>query len=254
MKKQKTQTATGLQPDWRKLIDHSGSQTSKQTMYNASLIDLTLFPTQIPRASMDPDDNSECVTSEVSLTTRPSSRTSTCMQSTSKGLAEVQDIWLAGTFDNNKVPSTLLAARSLKHTDIYPVQANSRYQTKSPAVGSHTTAMVGPVIKRKDINSAAYLRQSPFIKSEGGKLSKRYRNLKVADIPITEDHELAQWDLIVHGILDWAGTLPDTFGTNKHPDLLSTIQDLWDQCLPERAKDMHENSAIKKVIIDCLNE
>ncbi|KAF8261097.1 hypothetical protein EI94DRAFT_1705813 [Lactarius quietus] len=106
---------------------------------------------------------------------------------------------------------------------------------------------VSLVIKKKDIHSAAYLRQSPFIKSEGSDLSKNYQNLKVTNIPITEDHELAQQDLIVCGVLDWAGMLSDSFGTNEHPDLLSTIQELWDQCLSESAKDVHENPAIKKV-------
>ncbi|KAF8269092.1 hypothetical protein EI94DRAFT_1699744 [Lactarius quietus] len=159
-------------------------------MYNASqasLIKLILFPTQIPRASMDPNDNLERVTSEVSLTTRPSSWATTHVQSTSKGLAGVQAYLAGGIFDDDKVPSTL---------------------------------QVSLVIKKKDIHSAAYLRQSPFIKSEGSDLSKNYQNPKVTNIPITEDHELAQWDLIVCGVMG---------------------------PMSVRAKDVHENPAIKKV-------
>ncbi|KAH9038098.1 hypothetical protein EDB85DRAFT_1860851, partial [Lactarius pseudohatsudake] len=63
-----------------------------------------------------------------------------------------------------------------------------------------------------------------------------------------------QWDLIVCGVLDWAGTLPDTFGTNEHSDLLDTVQALWDKCLSERKEDVRINPAIKHVVIGCLNE
>jgi hypothetical protein len=104
---------------------------------------------------------------------------------------------------------------------------------------------VGPVVKKKDVNTATGLKRSP---SEVIETSKRYRNLKVADIPITGEYELGQWDLIVFGVLDWAGTLPDTFGTNEHPDLLVTVQGLWDKCLPEREENVCKNPAVKKVV------
>jgi hypothetical protein len=104
------------------------------------------------------------------------------------------------------------------------------------------------VVKKKDVNTAAGLTQGPTVKSEGNELSKPYRYLKVSDIPITGDYELAQWDLVVRGVLDWAGTLPDTFGTNEHPELLDTVQALWDKCLPERIEDVQNNPAVKKVV------
>ena len=110
------------------------------------------------------------------------------------------------------------------------------------------------MVKKKDANTTKGLRRSPAVKAEGNELSKRYRQLKVSDIPITGDYELTQWDLVVRGVLDWAGTLPDTFGTNEHPDLLDTVQGLWDECLPEREEDLHNNPAVKKVIIDRLND
>jgi hypothetical protein len=89
--------------------------------------------------------------------------------------------------------------------------------------------------------------RGPIVKSEGGEVPKLYRQFKVSDIPITGDHELAQWDLIIRGVLDWVGTLPDTFGTNEHPDLLDTVQGLWDKCLPKRTEDIHSNPVVKKV-------
>ncbi|KAH9019467.1 hypothetical protein EDB84DRAFT_1566047 [Lactarius hengduanensis] len=79
-------------------------------------------------------------------------------------------------------------------------------------------------------------------------------NQHVSDIGITDEHELAQWDLIICGVLNWAGTLPDAFGTNEHADLLGTVQALWDKCLPERTEDVRINPAIKHVVIGCLNE
>lgn len=115
-----------------------------------------------------------------------------------------------------------------------------------------TCLQVGPVVKKKDINNAAYLKQHPIVKSENHEPSKLYQQLKVTNIPITDDHELMQWDLIVQGMLDWAGTLLDPFGTNEHPDLLDTVQDLWDNCLPERVEDVHDNPTVKKVV--CLTD
>ena len=107
---------------------------------------------------------------------------------------------------------------------------------------------IGPIIKKRDVNIAAGLMRGPVIKSEGGEVAKPYWQLKVVDIPITGEHENIQWDLIVRGVIDWAGTLPDTFGTNKHPDLLDTVHGLWDECLPEREEDVHNNPVVKKVV------
>ena len=103
---------------------------------------------------------------------------------------------------------------------------------------------------KKDVNTTKGLRRSPAIKAEGNELSKPYQQLKVSDIPITGDYELTQWDLVVRSVLDWEGTLPDTFGTNEHPDLLDTVQGLWDKCLPKQEEDLHNNPTVKKVIID----
>jgi hypothetical protein len=107
---------------------------------------------------------------------------------------------------------------------------------------------MGLTIKRVDVNDAAGLTQDPIIKSEGNQSGKRYREYKVANIPITGDYELTQWDLIVCGVLDWAGTLSDPFGTNEHPDLTDVVQQLWDRCLPEREEDVNNNVVIKRVV------
>ena len=98
------------------------------------------------------------------------------------------------------------------------------------------SSQVGPVIKKKVI-----------MKSEINEQPKCQCKFKTSDIPI-RDNELAQWDLIVRSVLDWAGTLPDTFGTNEHPDLLDTVQSLWEKCLPERQEDVRKNPAVKKVV------
>ncbi|KAI9434795.1 hypothetical protein H4582DRAFT_2059913 [Lactarius indigo] len=170
-----------------------------------------------------------------------------------EGLDSAQDLWPSGIFDDNEIPSSLQAAhtaKKAKHMPLHPTgsQPSANYNS------NRTTSAVGLVVKKKDVNTSAGPMQGPIIKSEGNELSKPYRNLKVLDIPIAGEHELTQWDLIIRGVLDWAGMLSDTFGTNEHPDLLVMIQGLWDKCLPERMEDMRTNPAIKKVVIDHLNE
>ncbi|KAH9040980.1 hypothetical protein EDB85DRAFT_1886635 [Lactarius pseudohatsudake] len=248
IKKQKGDTAParGLRTDWRKLIDHSGSG-SKYYKKTASLKDPTLIPTQ-PRTPTISDANDDLSQS------RPSSRTSAWshMQSTSDGLdGAVPDLWPSGTFDDDEDPRSLQAARAAKKAKAVQHQTGSR--PSASYTSNRTTSVVGPVVKKKDINTAG-LTRGPVVKSEGNELSKPYRLLKASDIPITGEHENAQWDRIVRGVLDWAGTLPDTFGTNEHPDLLDTVQALWDKCLPERTENVRVNPAIKKVVIDRLNE
>ncbi|KAH9174066.1 hypothetical protein EDB89DRAFT_2068010 [Lactarius sanguifluus] len=253
IKKQKGDTApvSGLRTDWRKLIDHSGSR-SKYYKKTASLKDPPVIPTQ-PQAPTISDANDDRVTvaSELSQS-RPSSRTSAWshMQSTSNGLDG--GVWPSGTFDDDEDPHSLQAARAAKKAKA-PVQHQTGSRPSASYTNNRTTSVVGPVVKKKDINTAG-LTRGPIVKSEGNELSKPYRLLKVSDIPITGEREHAQWDRIVRGVLDWAGTLPDTFGTNEHPDLLDTIQDLWDKCLPKRIEDVRANPAIKKVVIDRLNK
>ena len=84
------------------------------------------------------------------------------------------------------------------------------------------------MIKRVDINDATGLMWDSTIKCDpnGTKSVKLYRRSKVSTIPITGDYELTRWDLVVHGVLDWAGTLSDPFGTNEHPNLLDIVQAL----------------------------
>ncbi|KAH9010809.1 hypothetical protein EDB85DRAFT_1901640 [Lactarius pseudohatsudake] len=252
-RKGNTAPASGLRTDWRKLINHSGSR-SKYYKKTASLKD----PTTQPRTPtiLDANDDHVTVASELSQS-RPSSWTS-ALQSTSNGLdGGVQDLWPSGTFNNNEDSRSLQAARAAKKAK---VPASSRSESKlavqhqagsrpsTSYTNNRTTSVVGPVVKKKDINTAG-LTRGPIVKTEGNKLSKPYRLLKVSDIPVTGEHKLAQWDRIVRGVLDWAGTLPDTFGTNEHPDLLDTVQGLWDKCLPERTEDVHVNPAIKKVAL-----
>ncbi|KAH9019475.1 hypothetical protein EDB84DRAFT_1566053 [Lactarius hengduanensis] len=220
------------------LPEAPGSKYYKKT---ASLKDPTLIPTQ-PRTPTISDANDDLSQS------RPSSRTSAWshMQSTSDGLdGAVPDLWPSGTFDDDEDPRSLQAARAAKKAKAVQHQTGSR--PSASYTSNRTTSVVGPVVKKKDINTAG-LTRGPVVKSEGNELSKPYRLLKASDIPITGEHENAQWDRIVRGVLDWAGTLPDTFGTNEHPDLLDTVQALWDKCLPERTENVRVNPAIKKVV------
>jgi hypothetical protein len=120
--------ATGLRADWRKLIDHSGSRSSKKAMVNTSakLEDPTLHPTQPRTVQAIIDLDNDCMTpSSGASLTRPSSRASHT-PSTSEGLDGPQDVWPPGAFDNDEDPSTLQAARAAK-------------QTKAASTGTSTT-------------------------------------------------------------------------------------------------------------------
>lgn len=116
--KKKLETASGLQGDWRKLVDKSGSQNkSKKSMLNASLEDPTLVPTQPWGPTMDSDDTYDHVTPASEVThSRPSSRASTWSHghSTSEGVDSVLDPWPPGAFDKDEVPSSFQATRTAK--------------------------------------------------------------------------------------------------------------------------------------------
>jgi hypothetical protein len=87
---------------------------SKKAMLDTSLNNPTLVLTQLPTTVNNTDG---CVTqaSEVSLS-RPSSQASAWShtRSTSEGLDSVLDLWPPGAFDDNKIPTSLQAARTVK--------------------------------------------------------------------------------------------------------------------------------------------
>ncbi|KAH9038093.1 hypothetical protein EDB85DRAFT_2142103 [Lactarius pseudohatsudake] len=101
-----------------------------------------------------------------------------------------------------------------------------------------------------DVNVTAGLIRDPTIKNDGNNASKPYRYLKASGILVTGKFELANWDLLVRGVLDWTvnplavtSTKPPRYGTG-----------VIKMCFPEREEDVTGNIAVKKVINDRLNE
>ncbi|KAH8979778.1 hypothetical protein EDB86DRAFT_3088552 [Lactarius hatsudake] len=161
-----------------------------------------------------------------------------------------------GTFDDDEGSTSLKAALAAKRktTTTTPASHVMPYWATTSNPNRQITPSMGLAIKKADVNVTAGLIQDPTVKNDGNNASKPYRYLKASDIPVTGEYELAKWDLVVRGVLDWAGTLDEPFGTNEHPNLLGTVQGLWNMCFPEREEDMTGNIAVKKVINDRLNE
>ena len=76
------------------------------------------------------------------------------------------------------------------------------------------------------------------ITGPGDTKTLQLKDLKTAHLPLQDETEQLQFDLLIRSILDWAGTLQDPFGTNEHPDLLSVIQQLWIKIFPNKLKDV----------------
>ncbi|KAH9031201.1 hypothetical protein EDB85DRAFT_1891189 [Lactarius pseudohatsudake] len=149
-----------------------------------------------------------------------------------------------GAFDDDEGSTSLKAALAAKRktTTTMPTSHVMPYRATTSNPNRQITPSMGLAIKKVDVNVTAGLIQDPTIKNDGNNTSKPYRYLKASDIPVTGEFELAKWDLLIRGVLDWAGTLHEPFGTNEHPNLL------------EREEDVTGNIAVKKVINDRLNE
>ncbi|KAH9011914.1 hypothetical protein EDB85DRAFT_1900711, partial [Lactarius pseudohatsudake] len=155
-------------------------------------------------------------------------------------------------FDDDEDPRSLQAARAARRQRLCPHYVSRNWQFNTKLGRGHPRVI--PAIAPHLCNATAerlYFAGGPSGEEKGHQycrphedpsLSPRATNCQNLTgssrppISQSQENENAQWDRIVRGVLDWAGTLPDTFGTNEHPDLLDTVQALWDKCLPERTK------------------
>ncbi|KAH9023608.1 hypothetical protein EDB85DRAFT_1894713 [Lactarius pseudohatsudake] len=216
--------ASGLQSDWRKLV---GSPVTKA------------------HSKLKTTNTSSRPSSQASLWSNTPNASAS--QDKSQGTDDVRAHWqpsTPGAFDDDKGSTSLKAALVAKRktTTTMPTSHVMPYRATTSNPNRQITPSMGLAIKKVDVNVTAGLIQDPTIKNDGNNASKPYRYLKASDIPVTGEFELAKWDLLVRGVLDWAGTLHEPFGTNEHPNLL------------EREEDVTGNIAVKKVINDRLNE
>ncbi|KAH9008715.1 hypothetical protein EDB84DRAFT_1595340, partial [Lactarius hengduanensis] len=216
--------ASGLQSNWRKLV---GSPVTKA------------------HSKLKTTNTSSRPSSQASLWSNTPNASAS--QDKSQGTDDVRAHWqpsTPGAFDDDEGSTSLKAALAAKRktTTTMPTSHVMPYRATTSNPNRQITPSMGLAIKKVDVNVTAGLIQDPTIKNDGNNASKPYRYLKASDIPVTGEFELAKWDLLVRGVLDWAGTLHEPFGTNEHPNLL------------EREEDVTGNIAVKKVINDRLNE
>ncbi|KAH9021547.1 hypothetical protein EDB84DRAFT_1565261 [Lactarius hengduanensis] len=133
----------------------------------------------------------------------------------------------SGTFDDDEDPRSLQAARAAKKAKAVEIGSSTpNWVAAIRELYQQSHICGGPVVKKKDINTAG-LTRGPVVKSEGNELSKPYRLLKASESQSQENTKTR------NGIASFA---------------------LWDKCLPERTENVRVNPAIKKVVIDRLNE
>ena len=75
-----------------------------------------------------------------------------------------------------------------------------------------------------------------------GRRALRY--LKVSDLPFSDKKHMHMWDSFIRSLIDWASTINDPFGTNEHPDLGITLQNIWDMTFTDLDLNIEEFPAI----------
>ncbi|KAH9038080.1 hypothetical protein EDB85DRAFT_1888138 [Lactarius pseudohatsudake] len=166
--------------------------------------------------------------------------------SASQGTDDVRAHWqpsIPGAFDDEEGSTSLkvaLAAKRITTTTTTPTSHVMPYWATTSNPNQQITPSMGLAIKKVDVNVTAGRIRDPTIKNDGNNASKPYRYLKASDILVTGKFELAKWDLLVRGVLDWTVN-PLALTSTKPPRY-------------EREEDVTGNIAVKKVINDRLNE
>ncbi|KAH7917559.1 hypothetical protein BV22DRAFT_1026132 [Leucogyrophana mollusca] len=153
--------------------------------------------------------------------------------------ASSEDPLIGGAFDEDEADETLKAARKLKSTQAGMIEPEVKEGTGRPV--ARTTAQMGVVFKRKDVNDAVR-------EAKEEKRNKPLKDLKATDLPFKDNTDHKLWDNLVRALLDWAGTVDDPFGTNEHPDLTERLQELWNLFFTHLPLDVTEYPAIKKLV------
>jgi len=63
-----------------------------------------------------------------------------------------------------------------------------------------------------------------------------------------EAYCMHMWDSFIQSLIDWANTIDDPFGTNEHPDLGITLQNIWDMTFTDLDLNIEEFPAIQKIV------
>jgi hypothetical protein len=73
-----------------------------------------------------------------------------------------------------------------------------------------------------------------------------------ANLPFPRDGRFAKYlkkwqTTFLAGIIEWAATLEEPFGSNSHPDLPTTVQDTWNRVFPD-LRNESENPAVLSMV------
>ncbi|KIJ58131.1 hypothetical protein HYDPIDRAFT_171392 [Hydnomerulius pinastri MD-312] len=219
------QLASNLAKDWKKQLPQlpktPNTSTSRRTR------DL-------------PDDDEPVVLPPLPSAKSRSSSRSSFSQIT--GTSSEQQI--EGEFDEDEPPERTAAARRVK-TQAPSVRSKRTIGGLGNVEAGRTTKTMGLKLEVKEADEA--VREVKLAKP------KPLKSLKATDLPIWDDKELAAWEGLIRALIDWAGSLKDSFGTSEHPDLMSTIQALWDLYLKDSPVKVSEYPAIRKLATDRLN-
>ncbi|KAF9233161.1 hypothetical protein BU15DRAFT_80409 [Melanogaster broomeanus] len=236
-KRQKGSYASNLSKDWKKKVNQLQSTgTSGKKIQSGT--------DGVPEDSVDlpPFATGHSRSSSYSSTTHYA------------GFSTREQSTVSGEFDHDEADEQVTAARRTRGPVADGVgsgtKGNSHAQqgVNSELKGrERTTKLMGMLAESKDVDIAVEETRAV------GKAKAR-KHLKATDLPIADtNQDRSQWEQLVRGVIDWAGTLCDPFGTNEHPELFSTIQGLWDTLFKDKPLSVQDHPAIKKLVIDRLN-
>ncbi|KIJ12362.1 hypothetical protein PAXINDRAFT_14838 [Paxillus involutus ATCC 200175] len=259
-KRQKGSYASNLSKDWKKKMNQLQSTgTSSKTnpshpgptnTIHAQLSD-SVHMSSTDEIPEDVDDLPPYSTAKPGHS-RSSSYSSTTHYT---GFSTREQSTVSGEFDHDETDDQVTAARKTRGSVGNRVGSGAKGNphTQLEAVNSElkgrerTTKLMGMLAESKDVDTAVEETRSV------GKV-KALKHLKATDLPIGDtNHDRTQWEQLVRGVINWAGTLDDPFGTNEHPELFSTVQELWDLLFKDRPLNVQDHPAIKKLVIDRLN-
>ncbi|KAG1882454.1 hypothetical protein F4604DRAFT_1921642 [Suillus subluteus] len=219
-----TQSASNLNPDWRKTVGLLVKGSASRKSLDTDEVDTSLIP-EVERS-------------------RPSSRASSF---TTHSTQETSSDLVVGEFDVDEDEVMVAAAQEHKSTKVKETKTSG-----SASAIYRTTATMGLKVNRKGADDAVKeeVRAVKMLKPQ-----KPLRKLKLEDLPLQDKSDHDVWNCLVCAVIDWAGsTTTDPFGTNEHPDLSAKLQELWEVFFHHNAVDINEHPAIKKIATDRLNE
>ncbi|KAG1736444.1 uncharacterized protein EDB91DRAFT_1250066 [Suillus paluster] len=211
------QSASNLNPDWRKMVGQLAKRTAHADKINTSLI---------------PEVGRSWSSSQASS------------RSSSRLTSESSSDLVVGEFDIDEPEETIAAAREHKSNKVKDAKSSGSTSGSASAIYC-TTAGMSLKINKKGADNAVK-EEVKVVKML--KPQKPLWKLKLEYLPLQDKSDRDVWNRLVCVVIDWAGTTTDPFGTNEHPELSPKLQELWNVCFEHNTVDVNEHPAIKKIV------